>query len=144
GRCSRYGIIAYASSLDQAGPMTRNVTDAALMLNVMSGWDEKDSTSANIDVPDFTKALGQTVKGMKIGIPKEFRVEGMSEEVDANWQQGIKWLQEQGAEIVEISLPHSRYALATYYIISPAEATSNPARYDGIRFGNRVDGKDLT
>lgn len=144
GRCSRYGIIAYASSLDQAGPMTRNVTDAALMLNVMSGWDEKDSTSANLDVPDFTKVLGQSIKGMKVGIPKEYRVDGMSAEVEANWQQGIQWLKDAGAEIVEISLPHSKYALATYYIISPAEASSNLARYDGMRYGNRAEGKDLT
>lgn len=144
GRCSRYGIIAYASSLDQAGPMTRNVTDAALMLNVMSGWDEKDSTSANMAVPDFTAVLGQSIKGLKVGIPKEYRMDGMSAEVEANWQQGIQWLKDAGAEIVDISLPHTQYALATYYIISPAECSSNLARYDGMRFGNRVDGKDLT
>lgn len=144
GRCSRYGIVAFASSLDQAGPMTRTVKDAALMLNVMAGWDEKDSTSANRAVPDFSAAIGQPVKGLKVGIPKEYRLDGMAPETEALWQQGIAWLKDAGAEIVDISLPHSKYALTAYYIIAPAEASSNLARYDGMRYGVRVEGKDLT
>ena len=144
GRCSRWGIIAYASSLDQAGPMARTVKDTAIMLEAMAGWDDKDSTSVNMPVPHFAGALGQSVKGLKVGIPKEYRVDGMSAEVEALWQQGIDWLKEAGAEIVDISLPHSKYSLATYYILAPAECSSNLARYDGMRFGNRVEGKDLT
>lgn len=144
GRCSRYGIVAFASSLDQAGPIARSVEDCAIMLQAMAGWDPKDSTSVNMPVPDFTKALGQSIKGMKVGIPKEYRMEGMSPEIDTMWEQGKKWLRDAGAEIVDISLPHSQYGLAAYYIIAPAEASSNLARYDGMRFGLRVDGKDLT
>jgi len=143
GRCSRWGIVAYASSLDQAGPMTRDVGDAALMLRVMAGFDPKDSTSVDRPVPDYTQALGKSLKGMKIGIPKEFRVEGMPAAVDALWQRGADWLREAGAEVVEVSLPHAQYSLAVYYIIAPAEASSNLARYDGVRFGLRVPGGSL-
>lgn len=144
GRCSRWGIVAFASSLDQAGPLTQNVTDAAIMLRAMAGWDEKDSTSANIPVPDYTKSLGQSVKGLKVGIPREYRIDGMNAETDKNWQAGIQWLRDAGAEIVDISLPHTLYSLATYYILAPAECSSNLARYDGMRFGQRVEGKDLS
>ncbi len=143
GRCSRYGIIAFASSLDQAGPMARNVEDCALMLNAMAGFDAKDSTSAERAVPDFTKALGRGVKGLRIGIPAEYRMDGTNPEIVALWEKGITWLREQGAEIVDISLPHTKYGLAVYYIVAPAEASSNLARYDGVRFGTRVDGVDL-
>jgi aspartyl-tRNA(Asn)/glutamyl-tRNA(Gln) amidotransferase subunit A len=143
GRCSRWGIVAFASSLDQAGPMTRTVEDAALMLGAMAGHDPKDSTSAPIPVPDFTKALSGDVRGLKIGIPKEYRIEGMPAEIEALWQQGIDWLKDAGAEPVEISLPLTKYALATYYIIAPAEASANLARYDGVRFGLRVPGASL-
>jgi len=143
GRCSRWGIIAYASSLDQAGPIARDVRDAAILLKSMASVDEKDTTSVDRPVPDYEVALGQSVKGLKVGIPKEYRVEGMPQEVEALWQQGIAWLKEAGAEIVDISLPHTRYALPTYYIISPAEASSNLARYDGVRYGLRVPGKDI-
>ena len=144
GRCSRWGIIAFASSLDQAGPITRSVADAALMLQVMSGHDPKDSTSAPVAVPDFAAACARTVKGLKIGIPKEYRVDGMAPEIEALWERGIAMLREAGAEPVEISLPHTKYALPTYYIVAPAECSSNLARYDGVRFGLRVPGKDLT
>ena len=143
GRCSRWGIVAFASSLDQAGPMTRTVEDAAMMLQVMAGHDPKDSTSAPYDLPDFGQKLRAGVKGMKIGVPKEYRVDGMPGEIDRIWQQGAAWLREQGAEIVDISLPHTQYALPTYYIIAPAEASSNLARYDGVRYGLRVPGGDL-
>lgn len=143
GRCSRYGIIAFASSLDQAGPMARNVEDCALLLNAMAGFDDKDSTSAERAVPDFTKALNKGVKGLRIGIPAEYRMEGTNPEIVALWEKGITWLREQGAEIVDISLPHTKYGLAVYYIVAPAEASSNLARYDGVRFGARVDGVDL-
>jgi aspartyl-tRNA(Asn)/glutamyl-tRNA(Gln) amidotransferase subunit A len=143
GRCSRFGIVAFASSLDQAGPMTRTVEDAALMLGAMAGHDPKDSTSAPIPVPDFTKALTGDIRGLKIGIPKEYRVDGMPAEIEALWQQGMDWLKEAGAEPVEISLPLTKYALATYYIIAPAEASANLARYDGVRFGLRVPGESL-
>ncbi|MEQ9608484.1 MAG: Asp-tRNA(Asn)/Glu-tRNA(Gln) amidotransferase subunit GatA, partial [Kiloniellaceae bacterium] len=143
GRCSRWGIVAFASSLDQAGPMTRTVRDSAIMLRAMAGYDPKDSTSVNVPVPDYEKALTGNIKGMKVGIPKEYRVEGMSEEIDQLWLKGIKWLEEAGAEVVEISLPHTRYALPTYYIIAPAEASSNLARYDGVRYGLREEGKTL-
>ncbi|MCQ4158739.1 Asp-tRNA(Asn)/Glu-tRNA(Gln) amidotransferase subunit GatA [Roseomonas sp. GC11] len=143
GRCSRYGIIAYASSLDQAGPVARTVEDCAILLRSMSGFDPKDSTSANRAVPDFAAAVARGVKGLRIGIPREYRVEGLSPEIDALWQQGMDWLKAEGAELVEISLPHTRHALATYYIVAPAEASSNLARYDGVRFGLREDGKDL-
>lgn len=143
GRCSRWGIIAFASSLDQAGPMTRTVPDAALMLRTMAGFDEKDSTSVNTPVPDYTTAIGQSVKGMRIGIPREYRIEGINPEVDAAWQKGISMLRDAGAEIIDIALPHTKYALPVYYIIAPAEASSNLARYDGVRFGKRVEGEGL-
>ncbi len=143
GRCSRFGIIAFASSLDQAGPMTRNVADAALMLRTMSGFDAKDSTSVDMAVPDYTAALGQSIKGMKIGIPKEYRLDGLAPEIDALWQKGADMLRDAGAEVVEITLPHTKYSLPVYYIIAPAEASSNLARYDGVRFGLRVPGENL-
>lgn len=143
GRCSRYGIIAFASSLDQAGPIAKDVRDCAIMLKTMAGYDAKDSTSAKADVPDFEKFLGQDIRGLKIGLPKEFRVDGLDKEVAAYWDKAAEMLKARGAEVVEVSLPHSKYALATYYIIAPAEASSNLARYDGLRFGKRVDGKHL-
>lgn len=143
GRCSRWGIVAFASSLDQAGPIARDVRDAAILLKSMASTDAKDTTSVDLPVPDYEKAVGGSVKGMKIGIPKEYRVDGMSEEILALWQQGIAWLKEAGAEIVDISLPHTKYALPAYYIVAPAEASSNLARYDGVRYGLRVDGKDI-
>ncbi len=143
GRCSRWGIIAYASSLDQAGPMTRTVRDAAIMLGSMAGFDGKDSTSANLAVPDFEALLGRSLKGVKVGLPKEYRPDGLNAEVAALWDQGVQWLTEAGAEVVEVSLPHTRYALAAYYVIAPAEASSNLARYDGVRFGLRVAGETL-
>ncbi len=143
GRCSRWGIVAFASSLDQAGPFARNVEDCAILLREMSGHDPKDSTSSKQEVPDFQAAINGSIKGMKIGIPKEYRVDGMPEEIDALWQQGIEWLKSEGAEIVDISLPHTKYALPAYYIINPAEASSNLARYDGVRYGLRVPGENL-
>lgn len=143
GRCSRWGIVAFASSLDQAGAFARTVEDSALLLKSMAGFDPKDSTSANVDVPDFAANLTGDIKGKKIGIPKEYRVDGMPEEIEKIWQQGIEWMKDAGAEIVDVSLPHTKYALATYYIIAPAEASSNLARYDGMRYGLRVEGKDL-
>ena len=143
GRCSRWGIVAFASSLDQAGPMARSVRDAAVLLTSMAGHDPKDSTSAPIAVPDFEAAVARDVRGLRIGIPKEYRVDGMPAEIEALWQRGMAWLKEAGAEPVEISLPHTKYALATYYIIAPAEASSNLARYDGVRFGLRVPGQTL-
>ena len=143
GRCSRWGIVAFASSLDQAGPIGRDVRDCAILLKSMASFDEKDSTSVDLPVPDYEAAIGKSVKGMKIGIPKEYRVDGMSEEILKLWQKGINWLKEAGAEIVDISLPHTKYALPAYYIVAPAEASSNLARYDGVRFGLRVPGKDI-
>ncbi len=143
GRCSRWGIVAFASSLDQAGPIARNVEDCALLLNEMAGFDPKDSTSANIPVPDFTKAMVGNAKGLRVGIPKEYRMDGMPEEIQKVWDQGIQWLKDAGAEIVDVSLPNTKYALPVYYIIAPAEASSNLARYDGVRYGLRVEGKDL-
>jgi aspartyl-tRNA(Asn)/glutamyl-tRNA(Gln) amidotransferase subunit A len=143
GRCSRFGIVAFASSLDQAGPMARRVEDCAILLQAMAGFDAKDSTSAERVVPDFRAATGKSVKGLRIGIPAEYRMDGMSAEIAALWEKGIGWLREQGAEIVDISLPHTKYGLAVYYIVAPAEASSNLARYDGVRFGKRVDGEDL-
>ncbi len=143
GRCSRFGIIAFASSLDQAGPMTRTVRDAAIMLQAMSGHDPKDSTSAPLPVPDFEAALTGDIRGLKVGIPREYRVDGMPAEIEALWQRGIDWLRSAGALPVEISLAMTRYALPTYYIIAPAEASSNLARYDGVRFGLRVPGDTL-
>jgi aspartyl-tRNA(Asn)/glutamyl-tRNA(Gln) amidotransferase subunit A len=144
GRCSRWGMIAYASSLDQAGPITRDVRDSAIMLQAMASYDSKDSTSVNVAVPNYEKALGQSLKGMKVGIPKEYRVQGMSEEIENLWQQGIQWLIDAGAEIVNISLPHTKYALPAYYIVAPAEASSNLARYDGVRYGLRENGSNIT
>ncbi|MGE0754084.1 MAG: Asp-tRNA(Asn)/Glu-tRNA(Gln) amidotransferase subunit GatA [Alphaproteobacteria bacterium] len=138
GRCSRWGIVAFASSLDQAGPLTRTVQDSAIMLRVMCGYDKKDSTSVNMDVPDFEKTLTGDLKGKRIGIPKEYRPDGLNPEIAAMWDNGAKLLKDAGAEILEISLPHTNYALATYYIIAPAEASSNLARYDGVRYGLRV------
>ncbi|MGE3622376.1 MAG: Asp-tRNA(Asn)/Glu-tRNA(Gln) amidotransferase subunit GatA [Bdellovibrionales bacterium] len=143
GRCSRWGIVAFASSLDQAGPMTRTVADAALMLRVMSGFDPKDSTSVDQPVPDFTSALGASVKGLRIGIPREYRIDGISNEIAGLWDTGAAMLKDAGAELVDISLPHTKYSLAVYYIIAPAEASSNLARYDGVRFGLRVPGENL-
>ena len=143
GRCSRWGIVAFASSLDQAGPITRTVRDAAIMLRAMASHDPKDTTSADLPVPDFEAAVGQGVKGLTIGIPKEYRVEGMAPEIEALWQQGIQWLKEAGAEIKEVSLPHTKYALPSYYIVAPAEASSNLARYDGVRYGLRERGSDV-
>ncbi|MGO1117188.1 Asp-tRNA(Asn)/Glu-tRNA(Gln) amidotransferase subunit GatA [Rhodovibrionaceae bacterium A322] len=142
GRCSRWGVVAFASSLDQPGPMTRTVEDAALMLGAMAGYDPKDSTSVDRIVPDYTAALTGDLKGLKVGIPKEYRVDDMPGEIDALWQQGVDWLKDAGAEVVDISLPHTRYALPTYYIVAPAEASSNLARYDGVRYGLRVEGDD--
>lgn len=143
GRCSRWGVVAFASSLDQAGPFARTVRDCAALLTVMSGHDPKDSTSANMAVPDFEKALTGDVKGLRIGIPKEYRMEGLNPEVDALWQKGIDWLKDAGATPVEISLPHTKYALPTYYILAPAEASSNLARYDGVRYGLREPGSSI-
>ncbi|MCA1366217.1 Asp-tRNA(Asn)/Glu-tRNA(Gln) amidotransferase subunit GatA [Bradyrhizobium sp. BRP14] len=143
GRCSRWGIVAFASSLDQAGPIARDVRDAAILLKSMASVDPKDTTSVDLPVPDYEAAIGQSIKGMRIGIPKEYRVDGMPEEIEALWQQGVAWLKEAGAEIVDISLPHTKYALPAYYIVAPAEASSNLARYDGVRYGLRVDGKDI-
>jgi aspartyl-tRNA(Asn)/glutamyl-tRNA(Gln) amidotransferase subunit A len=143
GRCSRWGVVAYASSLDHPGPLTRTVRDAAIMLRAMSGHDPKDSTSAPVPVPDFEAALTGDIRGLRIGIPKEYRVEGMPEEIEEVWQRGVEWLRAAGAEPVEIGLPMTKYALPTYYIIAPAEASSNLARYDGVRFGLRVEGDTL-
>jgi aspartyl-tRNA(Asn)/glutamyl-tRNA(Gln) amidotransferase subunit A len=143
GRCSRWGIVAFASSLDQAGPIAKTVEDCALLLQSMAGHDPKDSTSLDVPLPDFRKAVSRGVKGLKIGVPEEYRVAGMPDEIEALWQQGIDWLRAQGATIVPISLKHTKYALPTYYIIAPAEASSNLARYDGMRYGARVSGKDL-
>ncbi len=143
GRCSRWGIVAFASSLDQAGPITRDLRDAAIMLKSMASHDPKDTTSVDRAVPDYEAAIGQSVKGMKIGVPKEYRVDGMPDEIETLWQQGIAWMKDAGAEIVDISLPHTKYALPAYYIVAPAEASSNLARYDGVKYGLRVPGKDI-
>jgi aspartyl-tRNA(Asn)/glutamyl-tRNA(Gln) amidotransferase subunit A len=143
GRCSRWGIVAFASSLDQAGPIGKTVRDCAVMLRSMSGHDPKDTTSVDIAVPDYEKAIGRSVKGMKIGIPKEYRLDGMPAEIEKLWAAGIAWLRAAGAEIVDISLPHTRYALPAYYIVAPAEASSNLARYDGVRYGLREQGRDI-
>jgi len=143
GRCSRWGMVAFASSLDQAGPIARDVRDAAIMLKSMASVDDKDTTSVDRPVPDYEAAIGQSVKGMKIGIPAEYRMDGMPEEIEQLWQQGIAWLKDAGAEIVDITLPHTKYALPAYYIVAPAEASSNLARYDGVRYGLRVPGKDI-
>jgi aspartyl-tRNA(Asn)/glutamyl-tRNA(Gln) amidotransferase subunit A len=143
GRCSRWGIVAFASSLDQAGPFARSVRDAAILLGSMAGHDPKDTTSVDREVPDYEAAIGRSVKGLRIGIPKEYRVPGMPREIEALWQAGAEWLKTAGVEIVEVSLPHTRYALAAYYIVNPAEASSNLARYDGVRYGRRVSGRDV-
>jgi len=140
GRCSRWGIVAFASSLDQAGPITRDVRDAAILLKSMAGHDPKDSTSIDISVPDYEAALGQSIKGLKIGIPKEYRMDGMPAEIETLWQQGIDWMKDAGCEIVDISLPLTKYALPVYYIVAPAEASSNLARYDGVKYGFRAAG----
>ncbi len=144
GRCSRWGIVAFASSLDQAGPIARTVEDAAIMLTSMAGFDPRDSTSAERAVPDFAAAVERGVRGLTIGIPREYRMEGMPGEIEALWQQGIAWLKAEGATVRDISLPHTRYALPAYYIVAPAEASSNLARYDGVKYGLRVTGKDIT
>jgi aspartyl-tRNA(Asn)/glutamyl-tRNA(Gln) amidotransferase subunit A len=143
GRCSRWGIVAFASSLDQAGPMTRTVRDAAIMLGAMAGHDPKDSTSAPQPVPDFEAACGRDMKGLRVGIPAEYTIDGMPAEIQALWDRGKAWLEDQGATAVPVSLPHTKYALPTYYIVAPAEASSNLARYDGVRYGLRVDGDSL-
>ena len=137
GSCSRYGIVAFASSLDQAGPMTRNVKDCSLLLEVMSSFDPKDSTSVDFKRPNYYTGLNKNIKGKKIGIPKEYRVDGMPKEIDKLWEKGKEYLKDCGAEIVDISLPHTNYALPTYYIVAPAEASSNLARYDGVKYGLR-------
>lgn len=144
GRCSRWGVVAFASSLDQAGPITRTVKDAAIMLEAMASFDPKDSTSLDVPVPHYESLLTGNVKGLRVGIPTEYRVDGMRSEITDLWQKGIDWLKDAGAEIVDVSLPHTKYALPTYYIIAPAEASSNLARYDGIRYGMRVEGENLT
>ncbi|WP_046863375.1 Asp-tRNA(Asn)/Glu-tRNA(Gln) amidotransferase subunit GatA [Microvirga massiliensis] len=143
GRCSRWGIVAFASSLDQAGPIARTVEDAAILLRSMAGPDPRDTTNAEIPVPHFESAIHRGVKGLTIGIPKEYRLEGVPAEIEALWSQGVDWLQAAGARIVEVSLPHTRYALPAYYIVAPAEASSNLARYDGVRYGQRVPGRDV-
>jgi aspartyl-tRNA(Asn)/glutamyl-tRNA(Gln) amidotransferase subunit A len=146
GRCSRWGIVAFASSLDQAGPMTRTVRDAAILLKHMASVDPKDSTSVDVPVPDYEAALEGGIKGLRVGIPREYRIDGAPPEIDALWHKGAEWLKAQGAEIVEVSLPHTKYALPAYYIVAPAEASSNLARYDGVRFGHRTSGEihDIT
>jgi aspartyl-tRNA(Asn)/glutamyl-tRNA(Gln) amidotransferase subunit A len=143
GRCSRWGVVAYASSLDQAGPFARTVRDAAILLTSMAGHDPKDSTSIDRPVPDYEAAVGGSIKGMKIGIPKEYRLDGMAADMNKLWEQGARWLQAAGAEMVEVSLPHTKYALPAYYIVAPAEASSNLARYDGVRYGLRAPGHDI-
>ena len=143
GRCSRWGIVAFASSLDQAGPFTKTVRDAAILLRSMAGHDPKDTTSFDKPVPNYEQAIGKSVKGMRIGIPKEYRVDGMPAEIEKLWQQGQDWLKAAGAELVEVSLPHTKYALPAYYIVAPAEASSNLARYDGVRYGLRVPDRDI-
>jgi aspartyl-tRNA(Asn)/glutamyl-tRNA(Gln) amidotransferase subunit A len=143
GRCSRWGVVAFASSLDQPGPMTRTVRDAAILLRAMAGHDPKDSTSVPRPVPDYETALTGDIRGLKIGIPKEYRIDGMPAEIEALWQQGIAWMKAAGCEIRDISLPHTKYALPAYYIVAPAEASSNLARYDGVRYGLRVEGENL-
>ncbi len=143
GRCSRWGVVAFASSLDQAGPIARDVRDAAILLKSMASVDAKDTTSVDHPVPDYEAVIGKPIKGLRVGIPREYRVDGTPAEIDALWDKAAKWLKEQGAEIVEISLPHTKYALPAYYIVAPAEASSNLARYDGVRYGLRVPGDDI-
>ena len=144
GRCSRWGVIAFASSLDQAGPIARDVRDAAILLKSMASVDAKDTTSVDLPVPDYEKALTGDIRGLRVGIPKEYRPDGISAEISRLWDQGTEWLKKRGAEVVEVSLPHTKYALPAYYIVAPAEASSNLARYDGVRYGLRVDGDDIT
>ena len=144
GRCSRWGVVAFASSLDQAGPMARTVEDTAILLTSMAGHDPKDSTSLPVETPDFASFVGKSVKGLRVGVPKEYRADGMPAEIEKLWEQGVAWLKEAGCEIVEVSLPHTKYALPAYYIVAPAEASSNLARYDGMRFGLRAEGANLT
>ena len=143
GRCSRWGIVAFASSLDQAGPFARSVRDCAILLRSMAGPDPKDTTCADLPVPDYEKAVGASVKGMRIGIPREYRMPGMASEIELLWQRGAQWLKDAGAEMVDVSLPFTKYALPAYYIVAPAEASSNLARYDGVRYGLRVAGRDV-
>src|SRR5512132_3370148 len=143
GRCSRWGIVAFASSLDQAGPFARTVRDAAILLTSMAGFDPKDATSVDLPVPHYESAIGKSIKGMKIGIPKEYRVDGMAPEIENLWERGAQWLKAAGADIVAVSLPHTKHALPAYYIVAPAEASSNLARYDGVRYGLRVPGRDV-
>ena len=143
GRCSRWGIVAFASSLDQAGPIAKTVEDAAILLTSMSGHDPKDSTSLPADVPDFSSFIGKSVKGLRVGVPKEYRADGMPPEIETLWADGVAWLKDAGCDVVEVSLPHTKYALPAYYIIAPAEASSNLARYDGMRYGLRADGANL-
>jgi aspartyl-tRNA(Asn)/glutamyl-tRNA(Gln) amidotransferase subunit A len=143
GRCSRWGIVAFASSLDQAGPFARTVRDTAIMLRSMAGHDPKDTTSVDVPVPNYEAAVGRSIKGKRIGIPKEYRIDGMPAEIETLWEQGRAWLKAAGAELVEVSLPHTKYALPAYYIVAPAEASSNLARYDGVRYGHRVPGRDI-
>jgi aspartyl-tRNA(Asn)/glutamyl-tRNA(Gln) amidotransferase subunit A len=144
GRCSRWGIVAFASSLDQAGPFARTVRDAAILLRSMAGPDAKDTTCADIPVPDYEAAIGKSIKGLRIGIPKEYRLDGMPAEIEKVWEQGRQWLKAAGAELVEVSLPHTKYALPAYYIVATAEASSNLARYDGVRYGLREEASDIT
>jgi aspartyl-tRNA(Asn)/glutamyl-tRNA(Gln) amidotransferase subunit A len=144
GRCSRWGVVAFASSLDQAGPVARTVRDCGILLGSMAGYDAKDSTSVDRPVPDYEAACARSIKGLRIGVPREYRADGMPGEIEALWQQGLEWLRDAGADIVDVSLPHTKYGLATYYIVAPAEASSNLARYDGVRFGLREPGRDLT
>ncbi len=143
GRCSRWGIVAFASSLDQAGPMARTVRDCAILMKTMASHDPMDSTSVDLPVPDYEAAMTGDIKGLKVGIPKEYRIDGMPPEIEELWQKGIQWLKDAGATMVDVSLPHTKYALPAYYIVAPAEASSNLARYDGVRFGLRVPGKDI-
>jgi aspartyl-tRNA(Asn)/glutamyl-tRNA(Gln) amidotransferase subunit A len=143
GRCSRWGIVAFASSLDQAGPIARTVRDASILMRSMAGHDPKDTTSVDREVPDYEAAIGKSVKGLKIGVPKEYRLDGMPDEIEKLWSQGADWLKSAGAELVEVSLPHTKYALPAYYIVAPAEASSNLARYDGVRYGLRVPGRNI-
>ena len=144
GRCSRWGIVAFASSLDQAGPIAKTVRDAAILLGTMASPDAKDSTCVDVPVPDYEAALSKGVKGLRVGVPKEYRMEGMAQEIEDLWQRGIAWLKDAGATMHDISLPHTKYALPAYYIVAPAECSSNLARYDGVRYGLRVPGEDLT
>ncbi|MBQ1540997.1 MAG: Asp-tRNA(Asn)/Glu-tRNA(Gln) amidotransferase subunit GatA [Caulobacteraceae bacterium] len=144
GRCSRWGVVAFASSLDQAGPIAKTVEDAAILLTSMAGHDPKDSTSLPVETPDFAAFVGKSVKGLRVGVPKEYRVDGMPPEIEQLWAKGVEWLRDAGCEIVEVSLPHTKYALPAYYIVAPAEASSNLARYDGMRYGLRADGANLT